>query len=487
MARVATELQTAGRWYDGNLVRWVDGVLRTMGGWRALTGGAGPAQFALTGMCRGAHAWKNNSNVPFMVMGTHSKLYVYSGDQVYDITPAGLAAGRADTTSYLGYGVGGYGRGAYGTARIVAGATAYATTWAIDNFGADGLMINSDDGRLLKWDGVPANIATAVVATTGAVPTGNKSFLVTEERFCMVLGAGGDPRKVQWADEESYTAWLASATSKAGDQILQTVGTLRCAVKVRRQNLLLTDMDAHVGEYIGLPFVYAFKRVGTGCGVIGPRALEAADDAAYWMGTGGFFTYDGAVKPLHCDVGDYIFSDINRAQAEKVCAVRNPDFGEITWFYPSVSSLENDRYVTYNYRENVWYFGLWARTAGVSRGVFSSPVYIGADGAMYEHEVGTSYSGTTPYAESGPVEIGDGSRTYDLTSIVADERTLGQVTATFRARYYPTGTATTSGPYSLANPTSVRISGKQASVKVSGTADWRVGRFRFAYAMRGAR
>lgn len=480
VVRAGTRYQSAGRWYDTNLVRWVDGNLRPIGGWRSMTGGAGPAEFSLTGKARGAHAWRGNDSAPYLAIGTHSKLYAYSGSDVFDITPAALASGRADTTSYTGYGIGAYGRWGYGVPRVTAGATALATTWTIQNFGQDMLAVHSDDGRLIKWDRNFASVATAVTASAGTVPTSNAAVVVTEERYAVLLGANGNPRRVFWSNQEDYTDWQITATKTTGDFDIESVGKLRNGWRVRGGTLLLTDEDAHIMEYVGPPYVYGFRRVGTGCGIVSKHGCVVTDDFAFWMSSGSFYVYDGYVKTLPCPVADYIFSDWNPVQAEKIFAVRVPAYREVWWFYPSSSATECDRYVSYSYTDGVWAIGSCSRTTGVPDGVFSQ-IFVGADGKMYEHEVGWQYSGDTPYAESGPAEVGDGSRVYRLQRLIPDERTAGQVTAEFTSWFYPNGSSQSFGPYTMANPTSVRMTGRNISVKLksAGAYDWRVGRFKF--------
>jgi hypothetical protein len=125
--------------------------------------------------------------------------------------------------------------------------------------------------------------ALPVVATTGTIPINNRLVLVTEERFCMLLGAGGDPRRLQWSTVEDYTAWAIGATTAAGFLTLQTPGIVRAACKVRKQNLILTNVDAHVANYVGYPAFYGLERVATGCGAISANCLESFDDVAYWM------------------------------------------------------------------------------------------------------------------------------------------------------------------------------------------------------------
>lgn len=486
VVRLGTEYQSAGRWYDSNLCRWVDGVLRPIGGWAALTGPS-LSSLVVSGAARGCHAWKV-STAPYMVIGTHTNLYSYTGTDLFNITPAGLAAGRADSSTFGGYGIGPYGRGTYGTPRFTNNVD-LATTWQFDNFGDDLLAVNSDDGRLLRWQGNVLVAAAPVVASAGTVPTGNSGVVVTEERFAMLLGAGADPRRVAWPNQEDYTNWQVTATTQAGDYRISTPGRIRCGRRVRRGVLILTDLDAHLAQFVGRPGIYGFERVGTGCGIVSPHAVAVEDDFAVWMGQGSFYTFDGTVRPLPCAVRDYVFTDLNHGQLEKVFALRVPRNKEIWWFYPSAASSENNRYVAFNYTDNVWSIGALSRTTGVATGVWPNQVYVGSDGIVYQHEVGTLYDGATPYVESGPVELGDGSNVYRLTRLIPDERTQGQAQARFRTRLYPNGAPTSSGPFSLANPTSLRITGRQISVRIEGAtgSDWRVGRWRFSAVPLGTR
>jgi hypothetical protein len=199
------------------------------------------------------------------------------------------------------------------------------------------------------------------------------------------------------------------------------------------------------------------------------------------MGSSGFWLYDGYVKPLSSDVSDYVFRNMNRGQISKVNAVHNSKFAEIVWFYPSSESNEIDSYVVWNYRENHWTIGNLGRTVGTGQGVFTSPLMCSSDGYVYEHEAGWDYDGSTPYAESGPYQIGVGDNLLVADQLIPDDLTLGDVTATFKTRLYPTATETTHGPYSLANPTSVRLQGRQMKVRINGNnnTDWRVGIMRF--------
>jgi len=480
--RNGTEYQAAGRWYDANLVRWYENTLRPMGGWRKRSASQ------MTGLCRGFITWRDNTANRWIAAATQSKLYAMNeGGTLKEITPTGITAGIADATLKTGYGYSTYGSYAYGVARPDLGGIVTATTWSLDTWGEYLVACSSADGKLYEWQ-LGFTTPTLAAAITNA-PTGNKALLVTAERILFALGAGGNPRKVQWCDQEDNTVWTPLATNQAGDYELATPGTLLAGKRVKGVNLLFTDVDVHTATYIGAPFVYGFEKAGSGCGLISAQSVAAIDTAAIWMSKSGFWTYDGYVKPLPSDVSDYVFSNMNFNQASKVYAVHNSKFGEIWWYYPSSGSNENDSYVTYNYRENHWNIGSLARTAGTDAGVFTNPLLVSSDGYIYEHEVGFAYDSASVYAESGPVQLGNGDNLMSVRQVVPDEQTLGEAVVSFKTRNYPTGAQSTFGPYTAANPTDVRFMARQVNVKVTGAvlADWRIGVMRLDAVASGKR
>ena len=480
--RNGTEYQAAGRWYDANLVRWYENTLRPMGGWRKRASGQ------MSGLCRGFITWRDNSANRFIAAGTHTKLYAMNeAGTLKEITPTGLTAGIADALSTTGYGYSTYGSLAYGTARPDNGVITPATTWSMDTWGEYLVACSNADGKIYEWQ-LGFTTPTLAAAITNA-PTGNKAVLVTSERIMFALGAGGNPRKVQWCDQENNTLWTPAGDNLAGDYELATPGSLLAGKRVKGVNLLFTDVDVHTAQYVGAPFVYGFEKAGSGCGLISAQSVAAIDTAAIWMSRAGFWIYDGYVKPLPSDVSDYVFSNMNFNQASKVYAVHNSKFGEIWWYYPSSGSNENDSYVTFNYRENHWNIGTLARTAGADSGVFVNPLMVSTDGFIYEHEVGFAYDSASVYAESGPVQLGNGDNIMSVRQVIPDEQTLGEAVVSFKTRNYPTGTQSTFGPYTAANPTSVRFSGRQVNMKVTGNtlADWRIGVMRLEAVASGKR
>lgn len=473
--RNGTDLEQAGRWRDGSLVRWRDNSLRPVGGWQERK-----ASFC-TNVVRGMHTWEALNGTARLAGGSHSELVLMTGDgTLTDITPSDLATGREDAEVETGYGYGFYGRGFYGTPRQDLGNYSEATTWSLDNFGEDLIACHYDDGRILIWD---TSAAPAAASALTNAPTGNLGVVVTEERFIFALGAGGNPRKVQWCDFEDNTTWAPASTNQAGDIELQTAGQIMQGLRTRGQTLIITDTDAHTARYTGPPFVYAFERVGTACGAVSRMSAVDTDAGAFWMGQRAFFRFDGnSVQEMPCDVHDYVFGDMNNAQQSKIWGFANGQFGEIWWFYCSGDSTEIDRYVAYDYKEGHWLIGELSRTSGVPRGVFKYPFMAGhnADSDIYEHEIGLNVESASVFAETGPIMMGSGEQIGRVTDLIPDEKTQGDVNVTFKTRFYPNEPERSHGPYTPTNPTSVRFSGRQMRMRVEGAklADWRVGNMR---------
>lgn len=468
--RNGTDYQSQARYFDANLVRWLSGTLQPVKGWRLRTADT------FTGVPRSVLSWRANNATRWAAVGTNSKLYALEGGvDATDITPSGFTVGGADASASVGFGTQNFGAYAYGVARpqVATSGSVPAAMWQLDTWGQNLVACASHDGKIYEW---ALNTATPAAVVTNA-PTNCRGVAVTAERIMFALGANGNPRLVKWSDQEDNTQWTAAATNQAGDLELQTPGTIQCARRVRAGMLILTDVDAWIAQYQGPPFVYGFDRVGTACGVIGAGAVATVETYAVWMGASGFWLYDGYVKPLPSTVQDYVFGDMNTAQISKVVALNNATYGEVWWFYPSADSTENNRYVAWNYRENTWNIGKLARTAGDDSGVFELPLMTSAGGALYEHEVGFDYGGATPYAESGPIEVGNGDNVVMMRQIVPDEKTKGDVQARVYARFYPNGPETEFGPYPMALPTDVRLTARQVRVRFEAVrnTDWRIG------------
>lgn len=443
----------------------------------------------LAGAIRALLGWKNNAgNAAQLAIGTNTNLYKFSQGETLDITPAGLTTGAVDSAYAIGpYGNGVYGAFNYGEGDPAQGSEVEAAVWSFDTWGEDLVGVLTADGRLMYHDISAGGVAAPITAVTGVVPTGNKALVVTPERFLFALGAGSDPRLIQWPSQETVDEWAESATSTAGSFGLSGEGVIMCGLRGRNETLIFTDKDLFAAQYIGGTLVYSFKQVGSGCGVISRHGATFVDGKAVWMGQRSFFLYDGYPRPIESELNDYVFSDFNRSQRHKCFAMPLTFLREVWFFYPSANSQECNRYVIWNYVENHWTPGKLTRSAGIDRGAFLYPMMgFVATPDVYDHERGSTRSGEdAPYLESGPSEVGEGDQFASLSRLIPDEATLaGQQLGSLRAylfsSLYPTGAETTHGPFTLANPTDVRITARQVRIKLEEVAagDWRFGTLR---------
>ena len=483
--RNGTQLQAAGRWWDASLVRWDGRQLAPVGGWRQRS--AAP----VSGAARAILPWKTNASPPirWIAVGTHTRLYVQDVAGVnFDITPSGFVAGAADETLNTGFGMGSFGAGAFGTPRPDTGSTTDALVWDLDAFGALLVACAFSDGRLVEWDGNSGHPAAAIAGA----PTGCLGLAVSEQGFLFAFAPGGVGRRVQWSDQGVETTWTPSSTNQAGQVDLVTLGTIKKGVRLGSLILVLTDVDAHVGRYVGLPFVFEFQRVGSGCGALSKGCVAAMGQQAVWWSRSGFWLFDGgSVQPVECEVFDWLKSNLNKGQRSKVTSLHNSEFGEVWWFYPSASSTENDSYVSWDYRRNHWSIGALGRLAGAQHGVFRYPLALDAAGYVHEHEVGFDHGGAVPFAETGPVQLGEGDVVMSCRAVVPDEASAGAVTLDFLGRDHPGAPERIlqSAVFDGSGIAWQRWSARQARMRVNGAmlADWRFGTARLDLRPGGAR
>ena len=93
------------------------------------------------------------------------------------------------------------------------------------------------------------------------------------------------------------------------------------------------------------------------------------------------------------------------------------------------------------------------------------------------HEVGYNYDGLNPFAETGPIMVGSGDNVVSITQLVPDERNQGDVKATLKTRFYPNDVERSYGPFTMSNPVSLRLTGRQVRLRIDTfvPGDWRVG------------
>ena len=341
------------------------------------------------------------------------------------------------TVRASGWGAGTWSRGTWGSASTDAIVSNTLRLWSHDNFGED-LLINVRDGGIYYWDETSGLGTRAVditsLSTLPSIPTVAKQILVSDrDRHVIAFGCDPestpgvqDPLTIRFSSQESITDWAARADNTAGELRLGSGSEIVTAIETRQQILIMTDTTLYAMQYLGPPFTFGVTAISENITIAGPNAAIAVDDNVFWMGRSEFYIYSGAVQRLPCMVRDYVFSDLNDNQLEKINVALNTEHSEVWWFYPSSNSDEVDKYVVYNYLEQVWYYGTFGRTAWVDRGIFDFPIAANNDGFLYEHELGFDDGTTNPssainaYIQSSPVDIGDGEQFMFIRKMIPD-------------------------------------------------------------------
>lgn len=78
-----TEYGAEGGWIDCDYVRFQYGLPEKLGGWTNFGGDA----VYLIGLVSEVFTWNNLSGIPFAILGTNRKLYVFANDDWFDVTP----------------------------------------------------------------------------------------------------------------------------------------------------------------------------------------------------------------------------------------------------------------------------------------------------------------------------------------------------------------------------------------------------------------
>jgi len=365
--------------------------------------------------------------------------------------------------------------------------------WSHDNFGED-LIMNVRDGEIFYWDksGGTSSRAVNITSIAGSTnaPTIAKKVIVSErDRHVLAFGcdsetASGtqDPLLIRFASQESLTEWNALPTNTAGELRIGTGSEIVTAVQTKQQTLVITDVSVHALQFIGPPFTFGITEVGRNTTIISENAAVAVEESVYWMGYREFYVYNGRTQKLVCPVQDFVFSDLNRDQDTKIIAGQNSAYSEVWWFYPSSSATANDKYVVYNYEQNIWYYGTLARTAWVDRGVFLYPIAASTDNYLYYQEFGlddgsqSPASGITSFIESSQVTIGDGDNFFFASRVIPDitfrESTneTPQVNLTLKARRFPgtTYNQTESSDVTQSASTPIELFTEKADIRLRG-------------------
>ena len=471
-----TPASSRGRWVDGNLIRWYAGSMRPIGGWsRAYDG-------VMTGKPRAAFSWCRNTLSNLVAVGTSSRLYVITPSSFFDISPTDLLEGYSDSVTGIGYGVDYYDQGRYGTPRDE-GIIKQATTWSFANFGEWLLAVNTTDGRLLLWTGVPV---TAPAVAVPVAPTNNQGVAITPQRHVLLYGAGGDKRKLHWSSAETIDVWSPSATNSAGFLIVPSSEAVLAVKQYRNGMLVFTESSLYVMNYIGYPYIYNLSLISNSSSIVSPHVAVYVGSSLVWMGHDKFYTYDGNLKEIPCEVRDFVFSELNKMQAVKSFGFHYSRFGEVWWFFPSIYSTENDRYVVWNYKEGVWYTGYLDRSAGWYTDSWSVPYLVSRDGILYKHETGWTANGqplrTQRYVVSSPILLREGEQHLLVQGIVPDRDPSNAVGFVLESTGWPEeGSGFSTGVLSGSPYINCRFQSRSFRVKIVGIVDtdWEMGPFKF--------
>ena len=339
-----------------------------------------------------------------------------------------INVGTEISTPLSGWGAGAWGSGTWG---VGTSSQNLLRLWSQDNYG-ENLIINPRGGALYLWIPNPSpivyNRAVLLSSTSPApyttdvdCPTVCNAVAVSDSsRFVLAFGCNDygsstiDPLLVRWSDQENYAVWSPAITNQAGSFRLSIGSTLVAQQQTRQEILVWTDAAVYSMQYLGPPFVWGFQLLADNISIAGPNAMATATSITYWMGVDKFYMYSGRVETLYCPLRQYIFGDINLGQQPQFFAGTNEGFNEVWWFYCSANSNTVDRYVIYNYLEQIWSYGNLARTAWLDTPLRSYPTAADYNNQLVYHEQGVDDGSVSPaapitaFCQSADFNIGDG-------------------------------------------------------------------------------
>lgn len=416
-----------------------------------------------------------------------------------------------------GYGINGYGEGGYGTGVApptpATGIKLEALDYYLDNWG-ETLIISPEGYPIFTWspiEGIPnaSMILNSPLQNMGA-------FVAMPQQQIMAWGSTynglSDPLQIRWSDVGNYNDWMPAVTNQAGGYHIPTGSLIRRGFQGPAQQYWWTDIDLYIAQYVGPPFVYGFNKIGTGCGLIASKAVAQLGSTIYWMSQKQFFLTSGsnAPQPIPCSVWDFVFQNMDWQNIDNVEAASNAQFNEVSWFFPSSSSVngQNDSYVCYNALYNEWDYGYLGRTAWIDQSVLTlpngqhGPIAAGTNGYIYMHETSNDNAGVPINASfsTGYFSLTNGNDLVFVDWVLPDMK-WGQysqaqnasVKISFNVTDYAGQTPTTYGPYTFTKNTPYiepRFRGRFVQIVVESTdpgSFWRLGSIRYRYATSGRR
>ena len=409
-------------------------------------------------------------------------------------------------------------------------------SWSLDNFGEQ-LIATVKDGKTFVWDAGASNPLEDRAVIMANAPTATR-LTITSDRDRHVVHFGTettigdsttqDPMFIRFSDQENYNVYEPTSVNTAGTFRLDTGNKIVAAVSGKDYNLILTDQAAYQMQFVGPPFTFSIRQVGSNCGCIGQHSAVYADGKVFWMGAGGgFFVFDGTVKLLPSLVEDFVFTTtgnnvgVNYSSNEIIYGSHNSLFNEIIWFYPSGTPLtnpavQNNRAAVYNYVENTWSTMTLARSSYADASTYDVPYateysstgvpsFSNLSGATntfgastyFAHEVGNNniaLDGTatsiSAFIQSGDFDLptdGDGEYMLRVSRFLPDFKNLqGNAVVTIFLKNFPvqSGTSSQLGPFTInANTDKIdtRARGRLANIKIENidiNETWRFGTFR---------
>ena len=397
-----------------------------------------------------------------------------------------------------GWGIDTWGAGTFGSASTLS-VTNQLRLYSHDNFGED-LVFNVRNGGIYYWDASSGTstrgVALSDLANSNLAPTVAAQVLVSDiDRHVICLGADPiegesrsgvqDPMLIAFSDQEDVTQWEPLSTNTAGSLRVSAGSAIIGGIRARQETLVWTDIALYSLQFIGQPFTFGLNLVNEGVGMVGPNAAVNSPKGVFWMDKKGFYAYTGQVQTLPCSVKDYVFSDINVTQSFQIFAFINKAFNEVGWFYCSAASSSIDRYVTYNYNENVWSIGQLDRCAWLDEGVFDKPIasYTTSNTSyLYNHEVGNDDDGSAMqnvFIESSDFDIDPAGEVFSAVSrIIPDVNFIGDAATgstgqkldfVLKKRDFPgddLSTVTTASCFSTTTKIDTRLRARQVVLRV---------------------
>jgi hypothetical protein len=428
----------------------------------------------------------------------------------------------------------------WGEESNTAGVTLAPGSWSLDNYGQI-LVATVKNGATYTWDpSTPGRLAIRATVVNNAPTASTMSLVSDRDRHLFLFGTETvigdtttqDPMFIRFSNQEDINTWNPTVTNTAGTFRLDTGNEIIGAVQGKDYILVLTDQAAYTIQFVGPPFTFSVRQVGTNCGCIGQHAMIFAQGAVFWMGFGGgFFAFDGTVKQLPSLVEDFVFTSvgdnlgINYDASQITYAYHNSLYNEVGWYYAKAGATQLDRNVVYNFVENTWAVGSLTRTTyqdsvtfdlpyatqyitngtptfptinGASN-LYGSTKYWAQETGVNEVDANGNATAIAAYIKSGDYDLseqglaGDGQLIMRVKRFIPDFKSLeGNAKITLFFRDYPANSESTpstippliTGPFTITSSTDkvdTRVRGRQVSLKIENDAvgeTWRYGTLR---------